>query len=96
MAALEGSTPAVVFVSADWCGFCKKLMPVWDEAATGWKFNHIKMVRVDAKDAPGLIKKHGVTGFPVMLSNRGEKKYVGYRPKERTRRDVDLHRKGVS
>jgi thiol-disulfide isomerase/thioredoxin len=81
--ALKAPTPAVVFVSADWCGYCKKLIPIWDEVVASGKFNHINMLRIDAKDAPDLIKTHGITGFPVLLSNRGERKYIGYRPKDK-------------
>lgn len=82
-AALTGPTPSVVFISTDSCGFCKKMQPVWEQAAQSGRFNHIKMVQIDAKDAGALTKAHGVTGFPTMLSNRGDKKYVGYRPKEK-------------
>ena len=83
MEALQAPTPTVVFVSADWCGFCKKLIPIWDEVVASGKFSNINMMRIDAKHAPELIKKHGITGFPVLLSNRGEGKYVGYRPKDK-------------
>jgi len=82
LAALQGSEPAVVFVSSPSCGFCKKLQPIWDGAAADSRFNHVKMLRIDSSDAAALIKANGITGFPTMLSNRGEKKYVGYRPKE--------------
>ncbi len=81
VAALQGSDPVVVFVSSDSCGFCKKLMPVWDEVAADNRFNHVKMLRIDAKNAANLIKSSGISGFPTMLSNKGDKKYVGYRPK---------------
>jgi len=83
MAALQGSEPVVVFVSSDSCGFCKKLMPVWDGVAADNRFNHVKMLKIDSKNAANLIKSSGITGFPTMLSNKGEKKYVGYRPKEK-------------
>lgn len=82
VAALQGKQPVIVFLSADSCGFCKKMMPVWKEAAGGGKFNHIKMLHIEGKDARGLVKANGVTGFPTFLTNRGEGKYVGYRPKE--------------
>jgi thiol-disulfide isomerase/thioredoxin len=82
VAALQDKSPAIVFVSADSCGFCKKMIPVWDEVARGGKFNHIKMMRIDGKHARELIKANGVTGFPAFLTNRGEGKYVGFRPKE--------------
>jgi thiol-disulfide isomerase/thioredoxin len=83
VAALQGSEPVVVFVSSESCGFCKKLMPVWEEVAADNRFNHVKMLKIDSKNAANLIKSSGITGFPTMLSNKGEKKYVGYRPKEK-------------
>ena len=83
VAALQGKEPAVVFVSAASCGYCKKMEPVWEEAASGGKFNHIKMLRIEGKDARALVKENGVTGFPAFLTNRGEGKYMGFRPKEK-------------
>ena len=79
VAALSGSTPAVVFMSMQGCGFCQKQQPLWDAAASSGKFNHVKMLQIDGKHARELARKHGVTGFPTMLSNRGNKKYVGYK-----------------
>jgi|SRR3989344_3879148 len=81
--ALNATTPVVIFVSADWCGFCKKLMPEWEAVAMEGKFPNILMMRVDSKDASALMKQYGITGFPVILSNGGQKKYIGYRPKEK-------------
>ena len=81
MAALEGKDPVVVFVSSPSCGFCKRLAPLWVEAAA--KPRKAKMIKIDASKARNLIKKHGITGFPTMISNRAEKKYIGYRPKEK-------------
>jgi len=82
-AVLNGTSPSIVFISSAGCGFCTKMQPVWDQAAKGGKFNHIKMVQIDAKDAGPLIQAHGVKGFPTMVSNRGEKVYVGYKPAEK-------------
>ena len=83
MDALGGDAPAVVFVGAEWCGFCKKLMPIWEDVVASGQFNGVKLLRIDAKDAPELVKQHGITGFPVLLSNKAERKYIGYRPKEK-------------
>jgi len=74
--------PSLVFVSADWCGFCKKLQPIWDNVVASGRFNNVRALQIDSKHAPELIKQHGITGFPVLLSNRGKKKYVGYRPQD--------------
>ena len=83
MSALQGNDPVVVFVSSDSCGYCQKMMPVWEEVSRDGRFKHVKMLRVDGKQAPNLVKAGAVTGFPAFLSNRGEKKYTGYRPKEK-------------
>ena len=85
MAALNASpsaSPALVFVSADWCGFCKKLIPLWDEVSANPAYAHVTMLRIDAKHAPDMVKQHNIRGFPVLLSNTGQRKYVGFRPKE--------------
>jgi thiol-disulfide isomerase/thioredoxin len=79
MAALAGPMPAVVFMSMQGCGFCQKQQPLWDAAASSGKFNHVKMLQIDGKHARKLAAAHGVTGFPTMLSNRGAKKYVGFK-----------------
>jgi thiol-disulfide isomerase/thioredoxin len=83
MRALQGKDPTLVFVSSENCGYCKKMVPVWEEVAKDARFKHVKMLRVDSKVAPNVIKSGGITGFPTFLSNRGAKKYVGFRPKEK-------------
>lgn len=83
MDALQGKEPALVFVSSENCGYCKKMVPVWEEVSRDARFKHVKMLRVDNKLAPNVIKTGGITGFPTFLSNRGAKKYVGFRPKEK-------------
>lgn len=80
VAALRSAEPAAVFVHADWCGFCKKFDPVFSDAARA--FPAIKMLKVDSAKAQQLVKEHGITGFPTILTNFGEKKHVGYLPAE--------------
>mgnify|MGYP005988821957 CR=1 FL=1 len=80
--ALQGASPVVVFVSSPSCGFCQKLAPLWEAAARS-PARKAKMLKVDASEARNLVKQHGITGFPTMISNRGDKKYVGYRPREK-------------
>jgi thiol-disulfide isomerase/thioredoxin len=79
-AALQDSAPVLVFVQAEWCGYCKKQLPIWEEVAPTAGIN---MMRIDAKDAPNIMKDFGITGFPTFVSNRGEKKYVGFRDSQK-------------
>lgn len=78
--ALRAANPAAVFVYADWCGFCKKFDPVFSDAARS--FPGVKLLKVDSAKAATLVKEHGITGFPTILTNFGEKKHVGFLPAE--------------
>lgn len=81
IAALRGAAPAAVFVYAEWCGFCKKFDPVYSDAAKN--FPGVQLLKLDSAKAANLVKENGITGFPTVLTNFGEKKkHVGYLPAE--------------
>ena len=67
--ARTSSERVLVFVFATWCGYCKKMKPVFDAAVA--LFPNTKMVRVDADKAPGLVAAHKITGYPSFLRNFG-------------------------
>lgn len=58
---------------ADWCGYSRKILPIW-EAATKGKTNFTK---VEEQQIPPQILKE-IEGFPVMYVNGGQQKVVGY------------------
>jgi thiol-disulfide isomerase/thioredoxin len=75
-------TPVLAMVFAEWCGFCKKMQPVLDALMKDEATDDIIMVKINADNAKTLAAKYNVTGFPTMLSNFGDKKYVGYKDNE--------------
>ncbi len=83
--ALKSGAPVVVFVYADWCGFCKRMDPVVQQAAA--RMPRVKFVKVNEKGASPEFKK-GASGFPYFLTNFGERKYVGYKDLNAFMRDV--------
>ncbi|WP_017446458.1 thioredoxin [Gayadomonas joobiniege] len=68
------SHPGKVLVDfyADWCGPCKMVAPVLEQLAA--QDDSIKIVKVDADDAPELMQEYGIRGIPtLLLFNNGEK-----------------------
>ncbi len=78
--ALSAKKPVIVMIYANWCGFCKKMHPVMQQLAK--QFPKLKVYKINHEKCPQLCQKNGITGYPAMLTNFGEKKYVGYRPME--------------
>lgn len=79
-ALLAGSDPVLVMIYASWCGFCKKLHPIMEELVK--EHPEVKIVKLENTKCDALCKANAITGFPTMLGNFGDKKWVGYKPKE--------------
>lgn len=76
----SNSPKAIVFVYAEWCGFCKKMQPVYDAAVA--KYPDVRMVKLDSAKAPTLVKQHKINGFPTYIMNFGSKQESGYKTPE--------------
>ena len=50
---------------AEWCGPCKMIAPIVDEIAAS--FTELKVVKVDADKAQGLMSQFGIRGIPTLL-----------------------------
>ena len=68
---IRSSEPTMVLFYADWCGYCTKLKPVWEEAATQANTDTNRMIKIDVggKDPEhkDLMKKYQIEGFPTIL-----------------------------
>lgn len=63
---LKSSLPVLVDYSADWCGPCKMIAPLLDDAA-GTYYGKLSVAKIDVDASPDLAAKHGVRGIPTLM-----------------------------
>jgi len=78
--ASTGQTTGKWFVMfyAQWCGHCKKLMPIWNDLANGIDpedDGNIIIAAVDTDKNPGLASRFSIRGFPTLLYFADRKMY---------------------
>lgn len=66
-----GDMPHFINFFAPWCGYCKRLKPVWDELAEKYNTNKpsqkVAIVKIDCTTETPLCADEGVTGYPSLI-----------------------------
>ena len=57
--------PVFVKFTASWCGPCRMMIPIIEEAEQ--KFNGIEFVEIDVDDSDGLAEKYFISSVPTMI-----------------------------
>ena len=87
---------------ADWCGYCKRFKPTWDQLKPFFEQNNINYFEydVDTSDGKQQIEKDNVGGFPtirIKKSSEDEYEYEGDRSVEAIQNElVPMQRGGNS
>lgn len=57
--------PVLVNFYAHWCGFSKKLMPVWDQLEK--ELDDVKVVKMECTKKQNFCRRFGVAGYPTII-----------------------------
>jgi len=63
---LKSELPVLVDYWAPWCGPCKAIAPLLEEASRDYA-GRIQVVKVDVQDHPEVAAKFGIRGIPTLM-----------------------------
>ena len=62
----SSSTPVVVDFWAEWCGPCKMIAPMLDEAANTYK-DKLQITKINVDENRDIPAKFGIRGIPTLM-----------------------------
>ena len=63
---LNAEKPALVDFWAEWCGPCKMIAPILDEAASEYA-DRLAVVKVNVDENPNIAQKFGIRSIPTLM-----------------------------
>ena len=61
--------PVLVAYSAPWCGYCRRLEPLYDRLAESWA-ETLTAVKVNTDKEPALARREGIEVIPTLVLYR--------------------------
>lgn len=63
---LESTEPVIVDFWAEWCGPCKMMSPIVDEASESLQ-GKVKVVKINIDENPNVPTQYGIRGIPTFI-----------------------------
>lgn len=63
---LKSDKPALVDFWAEWCGPCKMIAPLLDEAAIEYG-DKMSVVKLNVDESPNIAQKFGIRSIPTLM-----------------------------
>ncbi len=63
---LNSDKPALVDFWAEWCGPCKMIAPILEEAA-GEYADKLSVVKLNVDESPNIAQKFGIRSIPTLM-----------------------------
>lgn len=57
----------VVKFSADWCGPCKRIQPLYEKSSEREEYSHICFTHIDVDEVRDVCEKYEVEGMPTFI-----------------------------
>ena len=67
---LKSETPVLVDYWAEWCGPCKMIAPILDEAARSYD-GKVQIVKMNVDENRDIPAKFGIRGIPTLMLFKG-------------------------
>jgi thioredoxin 1 len=63
---LNSEKPALVDFWAEWCGPCKMIAPILEEAANEY-VDKLSIVKLNVDESPSIAQKFGIRSIPTLM-----------------------------
>jgi len=90
---LQSNIPVVVDFWAEWCGPCKMLAPIFEEASKSFP-GQMKFAKISTEDYPELAEEYEIRGIPCLIvfkKGREIDRIIGLQPKEALIKKLKVH-----